>query len=112
MQTLLYRAFPWIATAASTAAILAITSGLVSAHDAPTGWTYPLSCCSDYDCRQVPADWVEERPDGYRIVITGETIPMTSRKVKHSPDGVYHWCSVAGSDEGSTICLFVPPRSF
>lgn len=82
------------------------------AHDAPTGWTYPAACCSGTDCREVPADWVEERPEGYRIVVTGEVIPMTDRKVRPSPDGRFHWCSVAGKDDGATICLFAPPRSF
>lgn len=82
------------------------------AHDAASGWTYPLACCSDFDCREIPADWVEERPEGYRIVITGEVIPMTSRKIRNSPDGVFHWCSVQGKNDGKTICLFVPPRAF
>lgn len=102
---------PKVATALIVAAA-SLLAGAVHAHDAPSGWTYPLSCCSDYDCREVPADWVEERPEGYRIVITGEVIPMTSRKVRPSPDGVFHWCSVAGSDDSATICLFAPPRSF
>ena len=30
----------------------------------------------------------------------------------HGPDGVFHWCSVAGVSDGHTICLFVPPRGF
>lgn len=82
------------------------------AHDAKRGWTYPLACCSDYDCREVADSDVMERPEGYVIKVTGEVIPMTSRKVRPSPDGVFHWCSVAGKNDGKTICLFVPPRSF
>lgn len=82
------------------------------AHDAPSGWTYPLACCSDYDCREVPDSAVIEGPDGYVIRATGEVIPMTSRKVRPSPDGVFHWCSVGGRPDSNTICLFVPPRAF
>ena len=96
-------------------AICAVSSLAVlpaGAHDAPTGWSYPLSCCSGYDCREVAARDVIEGPKGYVIRVTGEVIPMTSRKLRTSPDGVFHWCSVAGRDDGATICLFVPPRSF
>jgi cupin superfamily acireductone dioxygenase involved in methionine salvage len=32
--------------------------------------------------------------------------------VKNSPDGVYHWCSVAGANDSKTICLFVPPKGY
>ena len=83
-----------------------------AAHDARSGWSYPLACCSGFDCREVADADVLERPEGYVIRVTGEVIPMTSRKVRPSPDGVFHWCSVAGKEDGKTICLFVPPRSF
>lgn len=82
------------------------------AHDATSGWTYPLACCSDFDCREVADDAIEEGPQGYVIKVTGEVVPMTSRKVRNSPDGVFHRCSVRGRDDGATICLFVPPRAY
>jgi hypothetical protein len=78
----------------------------------PEGWTYPYSCCSGIDCRPVPESAVSERPDGYVIKATGEVIPYGDRRVKDSPDGDMHWCSVAGREDSRTICLFVPPRSF
>lgn len=105
-----------ILLAASGGFVLALTFARCAppayAHDAPSGWTYPLACCSGFDCRPVPADWIEERREGFRIVVTGEVIPMDDGRVRHSPDGEFHWCSVAGSDDGRTICLFVPPRGF
>ena len=82
------------------------------AHDAPSGWIYPLECCSNYDCREVEKAEVEEGPLGYVIRTTGEVIPMTDAKVKMSPDGEFHWCSRGGKQDGATICLFVPPRGF
>ena len=103
---------PMIRFAASAFAVSVIASLPAAAHDAKAGWTYPLACCSDYDCREVADADVLERPEGYVIKVTGEVIPMTSRKVRPSPDGVFHWCSVAGKDDGKTICLFVPPRGF
>jgi hypothetical protein len=94
------------ATAFAVNVILA-SATVGHAHDAPAGWIYPQFCCSGYDCRPVPASDVEEGPKGYVIRPTGELVPMSSPKVKDSPDGEYHWCSVAGADDGKTICLFV-----
>ncbi len=37
---------------------------------------------------------------------------MRDARIKESPDGEFHWCSVGGSDAGATVCLFVPPRGF
>lgn len=88
------------------------------AHDAlpsgaqPQGWTYPFACCSGYDCREVPKSAIGEGKAGYTIRATGELIAMSDSRIKPSPDGEFHWCSVAGADDGRTICLFVPPRGF
>ena len=89
-----------------------VASGPVLAHKAPSGWAYPLQCCHDRDCRPVEGKAISESPDGYVIERTGEVLGYTDSRVKDSPDGDYHWCSVAGNDDGSTICLFVPPRMF
>ena len=84
----------------------------------PQGWSYPFSCCSGYDCREVGDGGGEakikitETPEGYRISSTGEIIAYSDTRIKDSPDGEYHWCSVAGADDSRTICLFVPPRAF
>ncbi|WP_353641409.1 hypothetical protein [Mesorhizobium sp. WSM2239] len=88
------------------------------AHDAiptaaqPNGWKYPFSCCSGYDCREVPGKAISERPEGYVIEGTGEVVAYSDARLKNSPDGQFHWCSVAGASDGRTICLFVPPRSY
>ena len=101
------------------AATLAVgMPGLAGAHDAkptaarPQGWSYPFSCCSGYDCREVSSKQVSERPEGYVIQGTGEVVAYSDARLKDSPDGEYHWCSVAGADDSRTICLFVPPRSY
>lgn len=82
------------------------------AHDAPSGWKYPNSCCSNLDCRQVTQTAISERPQGYIIEATGEVLPYTDGRVRISPDGFYHWCSAAGEETSKTICLFVPPRAY
>jgi hypothetical protein len=82
------------------------------AHDAPKGWTYPFACCSGYDCREVASKAIAERPEGYVIQGTGEVVSYNDKRVRKSPDGEFHWCSVKGADDTRTICLFVPPRSF
>lgn len=97
---------------------MAAIPAVAFAHDAiptaaaPQGWSYPFSCCSNFDCRMVEKAKVEERPEGYVISNTGEVIGYTDTRIKHSPDGEYHWCSVAGEANSRTICLFVPPKGF
>lgn len=113
------RAISGIATVwvLSCSAVLA-SAAMAAAHDArqtaakPNGWSYPFSCCSGYDCREVPQTSISERPEGYVIKGTGEVVAYSDGRLKESPDGEYHWCSVAGANDGRTICLFVPPRSY
>ena len=88
------------------------STGISLAHDASSGWNYPISCCSGYDCRQVSNAIVRERPEGYVIMTTGEVVGYSDKRVRISEDSDYHWCSIGGKDTGSTICLFVPPRFF
>lgn len=98
--------------------IVALVTGVASAHDAlstagkPNGWSYPFSCCSGYDCREVASAAISERPEGYVITGTGEVVGYRDTRLKESPDGEYHWCSVAGANNSRTICLFVPPKSY
>jgi hypothetical protein len=99
--------------AASATSVLLISSCIAaSAHDAPTGWKYPYACCSGLDCRPVSKKQISERPEGFVITNTGEVIASTDTRLRDSPDGEYHWCSVAGEEHSRTICLFVPPRGF
>lgn len=100
------------ATLASVALLLSSLTSVAQAHNSPTGWKYPYSCCSDLDCREVTAKSISEKPEGYVIAGTGEVIGYRDARVRESPDGEYHWCSVAGASDGRTICLFVPPRSY
>lgn len=101
------------------AAFLAVGMAMpAAAHDAiptaakPQGWSYPFSCCSGYDCREVSSKQISEKPEGYVIKGTGEVVAYSDGRLKDSPDGEYHWCSEAGRDDSKTICLFVPPSSF
>ncbi len=93
-------------------AMLCGATGIAAAHDAPTGWSYPFACCSNFDCRQVDAAAIAERPEGYVIKRTGEAVSYGDVRLKDSPDGEFHWCSVAGAPDSRTICLFVPPRGY
>lgn len=101
---------------ASVALIIFVMCGGARAHEAlptaaaPQGWSYPFSCCSGYDCREVPETSISERPEGYVISGTGEVLAYSDSRIKNSPDGRFHWCSVAGANDGKTICLFAPPR--
>ena len=70
----------WLLLACAALFVLAwyFLASTASAHDAPTGWTYPYSCCSGQDCREVtsgPQGRVRETPQGYQIASTGEVMP-------------------------------------
>ena len=114
----------WIMGSACAVAFGMVLATSAYAHSAiptaakPQGWKYPFSCCSGYDCREVGDSRsqskvkIEETPQGYRISSTGEILAYSDTRLKDSPDGEFHWCSVAGADDSRTICLFVPPRSY
>lgn len=110
------RAFYWASTglwlAGAAVGLTLVLAGDARSHDAPSGWVYPFACCSNYDCRAVADKAVSERPEGYRIEATGEVVGYRDTRIRHSPDGEFHWCSVAGAPDGRTICLFVPPRAY
>ena len=118
LKTALPLVLKFCAGVAVYGALAVASAGMAGAHDAlptaakPQGWSYPFSCCSGYDCREVNASVIGERPYGYVIAATGEVLSYSDSRVKNSPDGEYHWCSVAGKNDGRTICLFVPPKSF
>ena len=96
----------------TAAAILFVGAHDAPAHDAPTGWSYPLSCCSNYDCRQATGE-VRETPNGFVIASTGEVVGYQDKRIRNSPDGEFHWCAhQSGLDAGRTICLFIPPRAY
>ena len=98
--------------------VLSIMSSPAWPHDAlptaamPEGWSYSYSCCAQNDCRSVPDGAISETPQGYVINRTGEVIAYTDKRIKDSPDGLFHWCSVAGAEDSRTICLYRAPRGY
>ena len=79
----------------------------------PLGWSYPWACCSSMDCREAVDGEITEGPNGYLVTTTGETVAYLDKRVKESPDGVFHICAhQAGIDAGQTICLFRPGKGF
>ena len=103
-----------LARAAIAATLFApLLVGAAHAHESPMGWKYPFSCCANHDCQALGEKAISERPEGYVVIATGEVVTYADRRVKDSPDGLYHWCAhQAGIDAGRTICLFVPPKGY
>lgn len=87
-------------------ALIAAPAPAALAHQAPSGWTYDAVCCSNRDCRPISASEVEATARGWRIKRTGAVVPFS--QARHSRDGAFHWCTVDGSDNGKTLCLYAP----
>lgn len=86
--------------------------GIARAHIAPSGWVYPVQCCSNQDCEPIHDARITEGPQGYVVQDSGEIIGYRDTRVKRSPDGEFHLCRAKRQPLSQTICLFVPPRSF
>jgi hypothetical protein len=80
MEETMRNSFGMLSHRASLAAVFSAPIAVarpVSAHEAlltaakPLGWSYPHSCCSGIDCRQVSEQAINERPEGYVINGTG-----------------------------------------
>lgn len=75
------------------------------AHEAPSGWDYPMECCHNQDCGPLnEADRPKPLDGGDWLLTTGEIVPKS--KVKFSPDGLYHLCRWHANN--TVLCLFVP----
>ena len=91
--------------------VVALTACLAlpaSAHEAMSGWEYPIECCSGTDCYEIGAADFETIDTGYRIKASGELIAWGDKRVRASGDGRFHRCSYGGKPEAATICFFVP----
>lgn len=115
-------AVPWLGLVIGCAlgilfTILATTFP-AKAHQAPSGWNYPIECCHDQDCYEISEKDIVIVEGGYMILANKEIVPF--EKVKTSPDGRYHRCSYNRGDPTAgtivdrtteTICLFIPEKS-
>ena len=74
-------------------------------HEAPRGWQYDQECCSDRDCKPIPAKGIQALPNGAYALPTGEVVDKS--RIKRSQDEEYHLCRLAGGTH--IFCLYVPP---
>lgn len=83
---------------------------LASASTAAAHSFYSPVCCSDKDCKPIPASDVEATSQGWRIILTGETFAYDDHRIKPSPDGAFHRCAASANftAQGHTLCLYVP----
>lgn len=101
------------AIAVAAIACLLVGFGLLQAHahDAPSGWSYPLDCCSGHDCRPIDPAEVQELGGGKVLDrVTGET--LSGKQVRFGGDGQWHICNVGGDREAKPICVFKPQSMF
>lgn len=104
------------ATIAAVAVVLAIMAGAgrAGAHEAPAGWSYPTSCCSNQDCKPALRGEIRETREGYTLTTTGEFVAHGDRRIKPiSQDGEFHVCQQGCDfDHGRILCLLIPPSAF
>lgn len=81
-------------------------TSITNIHMAPSGWIYPLECCSNQDCQQ--SHEVEITPGGYRVTgpVKNFLIQFGDERIRPSPDDHFHPCISPGGY--SLFCLFVP----
>lgn len=90
-------------------AVILYLSGLSWAPAHAHSW-YDPECCHDRDCRPVPDAEIVERADGVYIPSSGDLIPYGSSKIRMSPDGKKHLCTVAGAVGSAPLCIYLPGR--
>ena len=91
---------------------LAATSLPLSAHDAPSGWTYDMACCGNHECRLEQSE-VRATRLGWLVTSTGEIIRYGDSRIHASKDGEFHRCLMRRGVNGPGMmrCLYVPPMS-
>lgn len=90
----------------------------VAAHEAPSGWSYDIECCSEMDCEPVPDTAIREVHGGYQVVLLpGQHrfakarieafIPHGSDKIRVSGDAHKHAC--VRPWDMAILCIYLPP---
>ena len=74
------------------------------AHDAPSGWSYPLACCGGNDCGPIAASRV--KPEGAGGYVVDAKFHVERKDVLESPDGLYHACFPTRE---RMSCFYAPP---
>lgn len=86
------------------ALLLVLVMGTMAhAHEAPSGWAYPMRCCHDNDCG-VALSAIRNQ-DGSLTVTTKHGTATFPASFKHedSPDGLIHACFTPST----LYCLFL-----
>lgn len=95
--------------------LLALT--VSEAHEAPSGWSYPIECCSGLDCAPVektefltPADSTS-LPQMVLTTRIGTTIVPKTAIWRQSKDNRFHVCMKTYDKNPATnfLCVFAPP---
>jgi hypothetical protein len=91
-----------------------------SAHQAQSGWTYPVECCSDtQDCQAISGGDVSMDDQGYIVTLKpgehrhapeGGTFYMLDNQVKQSGDDNFHVCIHEYTNGPGAICLYIPTQ--
>ena len=88
--------------------LIAAMNHAASAHQAPSGFVYPSSCCSDGDCHPVSCEALREVDGGIDFL----GVKFTGDIVKRSEDGFCHVCiGYYGPTSHVPHCVILTPRT-
>ena len=100
--------------------LLGIGVAIATAHEAPSGWKYPMNCCHEQHCRPVACNEIHRihkevgnGPYGPPTVYNWEYNGFIFQKVEPSGDSSCHACFANDYKPGRDgnkygLCLFEP----
>jgi hypothetical protein len=96
------RTWQWLTFGAVIVVVfIALLRGL-GAHEAPSGWSYPIECCSGHDCFAIKTDELLEQKDGSWLY-TARNLKFPKASIRPSQDRHFHVCIF----NGLPLCAFV-----
>ena len=86
-----------------------VTVLVASAHQAPSGWTYPAECCNEHDCEPIACDSVTETKSG----LLWKSLEFTGNQIKATGDKDCHACAAKDGTGKPTVprYIFIHPTT-
>lgn len=105
----------WVVSGGITLFTLLLMAAAASAHDWYTQRQDPVhgyGCCGGHECHAIPAKWLIQEGDGYRVRLTLEQTRQINPQSQFPIDTLIARARVQTSEEANfAICLFATNRT-